>query len=181
MRSFSCLQVAFHAGHLVIAFLVAGLVVLFVGESPFKAAYLMVSGAFGSGEGIGYTLFYATNFIFAGLAVAVAFHAGLFNIGVEGQAYIGGIGVAIAWQGLRAIIAGAGVWKMRELVGADAIVFDPLVLLAGVTASAISGLLAIWLLLRYLRNHGLKVFVYYRIVFGIIVIALAVLFRFSGE
>jgi len=82
--------------NLVIAFLVAGLVVLFVGESPFKAAYLMVSGAFGSGEGIGYTLFYATNFIFAGLAVAVAFHAGLFNIGVEGQAYIGGIGVAIA-------------------------------------------------------------------------------------
>jgi simple sugar transport system permease protein len=56
----------------------------------------MVSGAFGSGEGIGYTLFYATNFIFAGLAVAVAFHAGLFNIGVEGQAYIGGIGVAAA-------------------------------------------------------------------------------------
>ena len=82
--------------NLVVAFLVAGLVVLFVGESPFKAAYLMVSGAFGSGEGIGYTLFYATNFIFAGLAVAVAFHAGLFNIGVEGQAYIGGIGVAAA-------------------------------------------------------------------------------------
>lgn len=82
--------------NLVVAFLVAGLVVLFVGESPFKAAYLMVSGAFGSGEGIGYTLYYATNFIFAGLAVAVAFHAGLFNIGVEGQAYIGGIGVAMA-------------------------------------------------------------------------------------
>jgi ABC-type uncharacterized transport system permease subunit len=56
----------------------------------------MITGAFGSGEGIGYTLFYATNFIFAGLAVAVAFHAGLFNIGVEGQAYIGGIGVAAA-------------------------------------------------------------------------------------
>ena len=82
--------------NLVVAFLVAGLVVLFVGESPFRAAYLMVTGAFGSGEGIGYTLFYASNFIFAGLAVAVAFHAGLFNIGVEGQAYIGGIGVAMA-------------------------------------------------------------------------------------
>lgn len=82
--------------NLLVAFLVAGLVVLFVGESPLRAAYLMVYGAFGSGEGLGYTLFYATNFIFAGLAVAVAFHAGLFNIGVEGQAYIGGIGVAIA-------------------------------------------------------------------------------------
>lgn len=82
--------------NLTVAFLVAGLVVLFVGESPLRAAYLMIYGAFGSGEGIGYTLFYATNFIFAGLAVAVAFHAGLFNIGVEGQAYIGGIGVALA-------------------------------------------------------------------------------------
>ena len=82
--------------NLVVAFLISGLVVVFAGENPFKAAYLMVSGAFGSGEGIGYTLFYATNFIFAGLAVAVAFHAGLFNIGVEGQAYIGGIGVAAA-------------------------------------------------------------------------------------
>ena len=82
--------------NLAVAFLVAGLVVLFVGESPLRAASLLITGAFGSGEGLGYTLFYATNFIFAGLAVAVAFHAGLFNIGVEGQAYIGGIGVAIA-------------------------------------------------------------------------------------
>lgn len=82
--------------NLVVAFLISGLVVVFAGENPFKAAYLMVTGAFGSGEGIGYTLYYATNFIFAGLAVAVAFHAGLFNIGVEGQAYVGGIGVATA-------------------------------------------------------------------------------------
>jgi ABC-type uncharacterized transport system permease subunit len=82
--------------NLVVAFLISGLVVILAGENPLQAAYLMVSGAFGSGEGIGYTLFYATNFIFAGLAVAVAFHAGLFNIGVEGQAYIGGIGCAAA-------------------------------------------------------------------------------------
>ena len=82
--------------NLVVAFLISGLVVVFAGENPFRAAYLMVTGAFGSGEGIGYTLFYATNFIFAGLAVAVAFHTGLFNIGVEGQAYVGGIGVAAA-------------------------------------------------------------------------------------
>ncbi len=81
--------------NLLVAFLVAGLVVLLVGENPLDAALLMVKGAFGSGEGIGYTLFYATNFIFAGLAVAVAFHCGLFNIGGEGQAYIGGLGVAL--------------------------------------------------------------------------------------
>ena len=53
------------------------------------------NGAFGSGQGIAYTLYYATNFIFTGLAVAVAFHAGLFNIGGEGQAYIAGLGVGV--------------------------------------------------------------------------------------
>lgn len=82
--------------NLVTAFLVAGLVVLIVGENPLDAAYFLVRGAFGYGGGIGYTLFYATNFIFTGLSVAVAIHCGLFNIGSEGQAYIGGIGVATA-------------------------------------------------------------------------------------
>lgn len=82
--------------NLMVAFFVAGLVVLAVGENPLRAAALMIDGAFGSGDGIGYTLYYATNFIFTGLCVAVAFHCGLFNIGGEGQAYIGGLGVAIA-------------------------------------------------------------------------------------
>lgn len=81
--------------NLVVAFLVAGLVVLIVGQSPIKAASLLVQGAFGYGEGLGFTLYYATNFIFTGLAVSVAFHCGLFNIGGEGQAYIGGLGVAL--------------------------------------------------------------------------------------
>jgi simple sugar transport system permease protein len=55
----------------------------------------MVRGSIGSAYGWGYTLFYATNFIFTGLAVAVAFHARMFNIGGEGQAAIGGLGVAV--------------------------------------------------------------------------------------
>ncbi|MCF3642934.1 ABC transporter permease [Rhizobium sp. TRM95111] len=82
--------------NLAVAFLVAGLVVLLVGENPLEAAYHLLNGAFGRGEYIGFTLYYATTFIFTGLAVAVAFHCGLFNIGGEGQAYIGGIGVALA-------------------------------------------------------------------------------------
>ena len=81
--------------NLLVAFIVAGLVVLLVGENPLRAAVILVDGAFGSGQGIAYTLYYATNFIFTGLAVAVAFHAGLFNIGGEGQAYIAGLGVGV--------------------------------------------------------------------------------------
>ena len=81
--------------NLLVAFVVAGLVVLLVGENPLRAAVILFDGAFGSGQNIAFTLFYATNFIFTGLAVAVAFHCGLFNIGGEGQAYIAGLGVSI--------------------------------------------------------------------------------------
>ena len=87
-----------------VAFLIAGLVVLFVGESPVEAAYLMIRGAFGNGYNLGFTLFFATTFIFTGLAVAVAFHAGLFNIGGEGQAYIGGLGVGLVCLSLDTVL-----------------------------------------------------------------------------
>ena len=66
------------------------------GEDPLASLRLIVAGALGSREGLGFTLYYATNFIFTGLAVAVPFRAGLFNIGVEGQAIFAGVGVALA-------------------------------------------------------------------------------------
>ncbi|HUG62200.1 MAG TPA: ABC transporter permease [Methylomirabilota bacterium] len=81
--------------NLAVAFLISGLVVFFIGESPWEAVTVLLEGALGYGEGIGFTLYYATNFIFTGLAVAVAFHCGLFNIGGEGQAYLGGLGAAL--------------------------------------------------------------------------------------
>jgi hypothetical protein len=82
-----------------LALIVSGFVVLIIGENPVEAMQIMVRGAFGSAYGWGYTLYYATNFIFTGLAVAVAFHARLFNIGGEGQAALGGLGVAIVLLG----------------------------------------------------------------------------------
>ncbi|MEM9794013.1 MAG: ABC transporter permease, partial [Pseudomonadota bacterium] len=81
--------------NVVLAFLVAGLVVLFIGEDPVRAMQIMLAGSLGSDYGIGYTLFYTTSFIFTGLAVAVAFHASIFNIGGEGQAGVAGVGVAL--------------------------------------------------------------------------------------
>lgn len=90
--------------NLFIALAVAGAVVALIGQSPLQALDVLVQGALGSARGIGYTLYYATSFIFTGLAVAVAFHGGLFNIGGEGQATVGGIGV-----GLVALALGASV------------------------------------------------------------------------
>lgn len=81
--------------NVVLAFLVGGLIVLAVGQNPLQAVGIMLYGAFGYGSGFGYTLYYTTDFIFAGLAVSLAYHAGLFNIGPEGQAYVAGLGVIL--------------------------------------------------------------------------------------
>jgi simple sugar transport system permease protein len=85
--------------NLAVALIVSGLVVLVIGENPFEAMWIMLKGAVGSIRGWGYLLYYATNFTFTGLAVAIAFHAGLFNIGGEGQAYVAGAGAAFVGLG----------------------------------------------------------------------------------
>ncbi|MGH6891330.1 MAG: ABC transporter permease [Dongiaceae bacterium] len=92
--------------NLVQALLVAGLVVLVIGVNPLDAMRIMAFGAVGDGVSISYTLYYATDFVFTGLAVAVAFHAGLFNIGGEGQAYIAGLGATLAILALDAYLPG---------------------------------------------------------------------------
>ncbi len=99
--------------NLAIALLVAGLVVALVGQSPSQVMTALIKGALGNQRGLSYTLYYATTFVFAGLAVAVAFHAGLFNIGGEGQAMMGGLGA-----GLMALWLGAKlpVWLMLPLM-----------------------------------------------------------------
>src|SRR4051795_7425580 len=112
------------------AFLVSGLIVLLVGENPLEAAQLLVYGAFGYGEAVGYSLYYATNFIYTGLAVAVAYHAGLFNIGVEGQAYIGGLGVGLV-----------GLW----LGDSHPLIVLPLAVIAGAVFGAAWAFLPAWL------------------------------------
>ena len=88
---------------LALALGLSSLVIVLAGADPARALGLLGAGAFRDAEAIGYTLYYATNFVFTGLAVAVAFHGGLFNIGAEGQAYIGGLGVAL-------LCLGGGSW-----------------------------------------------------------------------
>ncbi|EYD76457.1 putative nucleoside ABC transporter, permease 1 component [Rubellimicrobium mesophilum DSM 19309] len=80
---------------LILAAAISAIVILAIGENPWNALKIMVTGALGSSYAWGYTLYYATNFIFTGLAVALANHARLFNIGGDGQATVGGLGVAL--------------------------------------------------------------------------------------
>jgi ABC-type uncharacterized transport system permease subunit len=116
-----------------VALLLSGVIVKLLGESPWQALKLMVSGSLGSQDGLGYTLYYATNFIFTGLAVAVAYHAGLFNIGAEGQAYIGGLGIGLV-----------ALW----IGNASPFVVLPLSILAGMVFGAAWAFLPAWLQAR---------------------------------
>ncbi|MBW4981661.1 ABC transporter permease [Mameliella sp. CS4] len=80
---------------ILLAALISALVILAIGHNPVEAFSIMVKESLTSSRGIGNTLYYTTNFIFTGLAVAVAFHARMFNIGGEGQVLLGGLGVAV--------------------------------------------------------------------------------------
>jgi general nucleoside transport system permease protein len=109
----------------------AGLVVWAIGQNPLHAVRLLLDGAFGSALAWSYTLYYTTNFIFTGLAVAVAFHCGHFNIGAEGQATLGGLGVGLLMLSLDR-------WLPAPLL-------LPLAVLAGMAAGVAWAFVPAWL------------------------------------
>ena len=82
------------------------LVTAIAGESPSHVLGVLAKSAFGSTYDFGMTLFYATPLIFTGLAVSIAFHAGMFNIGAEGQLTFG----ALAAAALGALAPGMPGW-----------------------------------------------------------------------
>ncbi len=106
--------------NLSLALLVSGLVVTIAGLDPWQVLALLIKGAFGSRSGISYTLYYATTFVFTGLAVAVAFHGGLFNIGGEGQAMMGGLGAGLAALAWAPVLP---AWLMLPLMVIAAVLF----------------------------------------------------------
>ena len=80
---------------ILISFAIGAIIMLATGNNPIEAYGALLRGAFGSPLAVGRTLLNATPLIFTGLAVAVAFRAGLFNIGGEGQFFIGAITAAV--------------------------------------------------------------------------------------
>jgi ABC-type uncharacterized transport system permease subunit len=87
------------AAALFVTALVAALLLWLGGYDPLRAAEAMWSGAFGSRDQIlSITLVRSAPLMLTGLAVALAFKAGVWNIGAEGQLYAGAI--AAVWVGL---------------------------------------------------------------------------------
>jgi ABC-type uncharacterized transport system permease subunit len=112
------------------AFAAGAVLVALVGDDSLATYGLLVGSALSWPDGIGYTLFYATPLICTGLAVALAFRCGLFNLGAEGQLVAAAL--VTAWVG----IAGAGLpaWLLVPLCTLAA-------LAAGAAWGAVAGLL----------------------------------------
>lgn len=106
--------------NLLSALLVAALVIYLLGESPVESLGILLNAAVLNPEGLGYTLFYASTFIFTGLSVSIAMQAGLFNIGSEGQMYVGGLGLTLVLLALDASLPG---WLLIPLAIIGSAVF----------------------------------------------------------
>ncbi len=73
------------------ALVIGAAIIRFAGASPLVAYRALWEGSFGTPSALANTLVKSTPYIIAGLAVALGFKAGLFNIGAEGQLYAGGV------------------------------------------------------------------------------------------
>jgi ABC-type uncharacterized transport system permease subunit len=85
-------QALWTIGSIILALLVSGVLIALTGNDPLLAFSSLALGALGQ---LDLVMRYATPLILTGLSVALAFRCGLFNIGPEGQLYMGGIVAAI--------------------------------------------------------------------------------------
>jgi ABC-type uncharacterized transport system permease subunit len=137
------------------AVLVGSLIVLAAGQSPVEAFSAMFQGAFGSQRAIGETLLRATPLIFTGLAVAYGFRAGLFNIGAEGQLFLGGLAAAyfgIALGGLSWWLSVPLILLLSALFGA-AWAFIPAIMKARIGAHEVITTMMFSYIGRYLVSY----------------------------
>jgi simple sugar transport system permease protein len=116
------LVVAVPVASLVVAFCIAAIVLLATGHNPLTSYRKLFDAAFVSTGSLDQTLIAATPLAFTGLAAAAAFRMRIFNIGAEGQLYMGAI-----------VGSGAGLW----LGGGGGA--SPFVIAAMVVGGAIGG------------------------------------------
>jgi undecaprenyl-diphosphatase len=114
-----------------------------------------------------------------GVAQALALFPGISRSGItiSGGLFLGLTREAAArFSFLMAtpIVAGAGIWKARELVGGGLQAADMLPLVVGFAASVIAGFAAIVFLLAYLRRRSTALFIGYRYAVAVLLVALVV-------
>lgn len=106
---------------LLVALVAAAIVLVLAGHNPLDVYRLLAVESFGSAKRIAATLAAATPLILTGLATAVAFRAGAFNVGVEGCVFVGGLAAAyvgFTYAGLPAMILLPAALAAAVIVGA---------------------------------------------------------------
>lgn len=126
------------AGSVALALLVGALIMRVTGFNPAQGYGALLKGAFGTWRAIGNTLAKTVTLSVTGLAMAVAAQAGIFNVGGEGQLFLGAMASAIV---------GA------QLTGWPAYVVLPLALLASMAAGGLYALLPGWLKVKRKVNE----------------------------
>jgi simple sugar transport system permease protein len=94
-------------GIVVGAFVVVGVLLVPFGINPLEAYGTMLTGALGSANAVAETLIYATPILLTAIAAIVCFRAGMWNIGADGQLYLGAIaalGLGFNTLGLPSIV-----------------------------------------------------------------------------
>jgi len=120
------------------ALLVGAIIIYFMGISPFDAYRSLLRGSLGSKSAVAETFIKATPLILTGLAFGFAYRCGLFNIGAEGQLFMGAF-----------CAAAVGIY----VKGLPIIFHLPLAVFAGFIGGGLWGLLAGWLKVRYGANE----------------------------
>ena len=82
-------------GSILAAFVIAGILIALMGINPISAFQEFIRGSLGSKNSIAETLVRATPLALAGLGVAMAFRSGMWNIGAEGQIFMGALGATL--------------------------------------------------------------------------------------
>ena len=118
---------------LALAFALAAIAMLIAGVNPMDGFWALFVGSLGGRQQIAETLVQTVALLFPALGITLAFRAGLFNIGAEGQMIVG----ALATGALGAYIAGPGFFAV------------PALLLAGCIAGGAWGAIAGWLRARF--------------------------------
>ena len=125
-------------GAISVAFVTSGILLAFFGVNPLKAYALLFTGAFGTLNNFAETLVQTSPLLLTGLGVAICFQCGVWNVGVEGQLYIG----AIATVGL-------GI----NFLGLPGYMLIPVCILGAFIAGGLWGLLPGWLKVRFGANE----------------------------
>ncbi len=114
----------------VAAFAIGAILIALIGRDPVHAYWSLFEASLGSTNGLAETAIRTVPLALCGIGIALAFRAGVFNVGAEGQLFIGGI--AAAWMGLQ--LSGQPQWLVLPAMGLAAA-------LAGALWSGIAGVL----------------------------------------